>query len=253
MSESRKHHFIPMMTLRRFTDARSKLHVFDKRRASRGVFATNPINVFVERDLNSRVDTQGTINVALETFYSELESGVTPIIEKIVSAAMCGNIPSLNSQEKEQWGSFLYYQHKRAPDIYSRLGLDLDASTEEATSLAIRDAEKHWGNAPIHVLERVFSEREQARLKQNISVDMRRKENRKITELIASKGIAVGVIPNDNWSFIVGDHPLARMGATSDLHQATTELWMPKWPFLRGARQILKQSSSSRIASRCGG
>jgi hypothetical protein len=51
MNAPRRHHFMPQLLQRRFTDGEGRLFVFNKRRPEAGVFPTNHTNAFVKRDL----------------------------------------------------------------------------------------------------------------------------------------------------------------------------------------------------------
>jgi hypothetical protein len=48
-----------------------------------------------------------------------------------------------------------------------------------------------------------------------------------VLEVLSKRGIAIGIISGDSKSFIIGDHPLARMGLTGRLDHSQTEVWLP--------------------------
>ncbi|MCF6198446.1 MAG: DUF4238 domain-containing protein [Hyphomicrobiaceae bacterium] len=226
MNEKRNHHYMPQFLLRRFADGHGRIHVFNKQYPDKGLYSTNPRNAFAKRDLYSSLNKDGTLDAGLEEFYGELEDKTAPLVEKIVSAALLGKQPNLNRRERYVWYNFTYHQHKRQPDRLDQVieGEDFEARVarlikvlERARGRALSKKESEAINSP-ETLQR---------MKQNCYVNVRGKGCEEIIRMLAQRGIAIAVIPNDKWSFIIGDYPHARMGATSDLHEATTELWMP--------------------------
>ncbi|WP_334150081.1 DUF4238 domain-containing protein [Hyphomicrobium sp.] len=124
MAQPKRHHHIAQGIQRRFTDAEGLLHAFDKRRPERGVFATTPLNLFVEKDLYTIRRKDGSRNTDLEHWYSELEGAVTPLLDHIIESCLAGQEPGLPADAKQLWDTFFYHQQKRAPDVFVRLGLE---------------------------------------------------------------------------------------------------------------------------------
>jgi hypothetical protein len=222
MSEPRRHHFIPRLLQRRFTDGQGRLFVFDKRRPE-AVFNATPSDVFVKRDLNTIFGKDGSRDVGLERWYSTIESEVAPVIERIIDRARARKTPRLTPDERNIWDNFLYHQQKRAPDAFERLGLV--ESFEKELPLWIKEYEREV--RPLTDQERadLWSTEGKKRLIQGASVQARGRGSRAIIEMLASRGIVVAIIAAPNKSFILGDHPLARMGV--DGHLTATELWFP--------------------------
>lgn len=225
MSLPRRHHFVPLLLQRRFTDANGRIFVFDKRRSEAGVFATTPGNAFVQKDLNSLELKDGSKHVGLELWYSELESEVAPIIDKIVERARAGRVPGLSDDERDVWDNFVYHQQKRAPDIFERLQLVQEFEKE----LPARVAEYEREVRPLTEEERaeMFSPEGKKRMIQHASVTARGRGSEEVIATLAALGIAAALIKSPKKSFILGDHPQARMGPDGRLGHPATELWMP--------------------------
>lgn len=210
------------MILERFTDENGNLHVFDARR-SKATFATKPKNAFVVRDLNTIHSKDGSIDVGLEIFYSGLESMVAPIIDKIVYSAQRRILPRLTVTERNTWDNFVYHQQKRSPDLYERLDLIKEAKANfgdyldqfERDHRALTAQERHELAQP-DALERIT---------QAAIVEARGRGSLEILTILAERGIWIAIAGQQNKSFIVGDHPQARMGANA--HLSRTELWLP--------------------------
>ena len=228
MSLPRRHHFVPQMLQRRFTDAGGRLYVFDKRRPEAGVFGTTPGNAFVQKDLNAVELKDGSKHVGLEIWYSELEGQVAPIIDKIVERARARKVPGLTDDERNAWDNFMYHQQKRAPDIFERLGLVQDFEKD----LPARIAEYEREVRQLTDVERVALQSPEAikRMVQRASVQARGRGSEEVVATLASLGIAVALVKSPKKSFILGDHPLARMGPTGELGHPATEIWMPIAP-----------------------
>lgn len=202
--------------------------MFDKRRAEAGVFITTPGNAFVHKDLNTLELKDGSKHVGLERWYSELEGEVAPIIEKIIERARAGRVPGLSDGERDVWDNFVYHQQKRAPDIFARLQL----VQEFEKDLPARVAEYEREVRPLTELERteIFSPEGKKRMIQHASVTARGRGSEEVIATFAALGIAVAVIKSPKKSFILGDHPQARMGPDGRLGHPAVELWMPIAP-----------------------
>jgi hypothetical protein len=225
MSTPRRHHFVPLMLQRRFTSPQGKLYLYDKRRPEAGIYATNPVNAFVKKDLNAIENKDGTRDAGLEQWYAELEGEIAPIIDKIVESARRRQKPALTGDERNTWDNFAYHQQKRAPDVFERLGLVKDFRANYESHIEWFQKEVR----PLTPEERrdLMSPETIERIIQHASVTARGKGSEEVIEVLAQRGIAIAVILQPNKSFIIGDHPLSRMGPGGELQQPTTELWLP--------------------------
>ena len=225
MSIPRRHHSVPQLLQRGFTDAEGRLFVLDKSRPTAGVFATTPSNAFVVRDLNTITEKDGKKDVALEVWYSGLEGEVAPIIKKIIGRARERKIPQLSDVERNVWHNFIYHQQKRAPDAFERLGLV--SSFENDLAPFIKEFERDV--RPLTDQERadLRSPATTKRMIQRVSVTARSRGSQEVIDILASRGIAIAVVTAPRKSFILGDHPLSRMGSGGRLDDLDCELWFP--------------------------
>jgi hypothetical protein len=76
----------------------------------------------------------------------------------------------------------------------------------------------------------IFSPAAIDRMIQHASVQARGRGSEEVVAILAAMGIAVALIRSPKKSFVLGDHPLARMGPTGELGHPATELWMPIAP-----------------------
>jgi hypothetical protein len=226
MSLPRRHHYHAQFIQRRFLDDDGRLHIYDKRRPEAGIYRTVPANAFVERDLNTFRHTDGTPDAGLETWFADFESEVAPLVEKIVSTARRRRVPELTDEERNLWDNFFYFQQKRAPDVFERLGVI--ATFDEDVERYAAEIEHERG--PFTDQQRAFlaNPETRARMMQYARVHARGRGGDMVLPVLAQRGLAVGVIGDARKSFILGDHPIARFQGRLD--EPATEAWMPISP-----------------------
>lgn len=100
MRQSRRHHTVPQMLSKRFTDHDGKFHVYYKNRRKKYDYCT-PNGVFWKPHFYTSRTADGKKDTTLEDDFSKLESNTDPIIEKIVDAARVGKKPNLSDNEKK--------------------------------------------------------------------------------------------------------------------------------------------------------
>lgn len=223
MAQPKRHHHIAQGIQRRFTDAEGLLHAFDKRRPERGVFATTPLNLFVEKDLYTIRRKDGSRNTDLEHWYSELEGAVTPLLDHIIASCLAGQKPGLPADAKQLWDTFFYHQQKRAPDVFVRLGLEEQFYKD--LPRRIEDYELEHGPLTDEDRLHMADPAVLSRMLRHACAQARAHPGDTVMEILAARGLAFAVTP-PNKAFILGDHPQARRGG-SDIRQDNVELWMP--------------------------
>ncbi|MCH7776908.1 MAG: DUF4238 domain-containing protein [Gemmatimonadetes bacterium] len=227
MSVPKRHHYVPQMLLRRFTNARGKLYFFDKRVPEKGVLTSTPKNLFLEKHLYTRYDERGTKDVTLERDFAALEGKANQVIEKIVTAARKGLTPSLTADEKATWDQFFYYQWKRAPDLHEKTSVfgDFENVIQEAL------AEFETTIRPLTDEERQSMQDRDvlARIKQNAKVDAVADPGQEVQDVLGQKGLGVVIIPKPNKSFVIGSLPIVKLTQPGRTHLAdpSVEAWLP--------------------------
>lgn len=199
--------------------------MFDARHAERGVYCTQPKNAFVKRDLNAIKHADGSRNVALEGRFSALEGDVKFVLDKIITAARARQLPGLSRREREVWDLFTYFQYKRAPDVYERIGVLADF--ESTVMSTLQEIEGQLGRqlteferAPLTCPQSID------RIKHNSMVVARGRIPPEMFGALSSRGIAIGLISRPDKCFIVGDHPHIRTQGI-DLNDDRQEFWLP--------------------------
>ena len=114
MSRAKRHHIIPKMHLKRFTDRDGFLHVF--RKPTRHFFKVKPKNAFLENDLNTTYNGDGNKIDMAETFLSKWENDARELMGVILESSRQLKPPHLSSQQRFIWDQYFCYQWKRTPD-----------------------------------------------------------------------------------------------------------------------------------------
>lgn len=223
MSEPVNHHYVSQFFQRNFANERGCLFFFDKRCPEKGIREKRPKKIFAEEYLNSIMLKDGTLDAGLEKWYNRLETKTAPVVKRLIAAAEAQKPPQLTVPERKIWFNFVYHQQKRAPDAFSRLGLV--ASLPDDLPHAIAEYERRAGRLSDEERAEVLSEAGIRRLTQLASVKARGEPSQEVVDVLAARGLAIAWITSPKKSFVLGDHPMARMGVDASL--AGTELWFP--------------------------
>ena len=96
-NEPKRHHYIPRMLLRNFTNEKGRLYFFDKRFPEKGVLESTPANLFIENHLYTQYDESGGKDVRVEKFLADIERDGSDVVRKIINAARTGKPPNLGN------------------------------------------------------------------------------------------------------------------------------------------------------------
>ena len=121
----KRHHYVPKLLLREFTDNDNKLHfcilgssegaVIKPR--ERVVKSATPKNLFLQNELYTQHGDHEEKDVSVEYSLRELETKAAPIIKKIIDSARADRLPELTPEEKNIWDEFFLIQSFRIPDV----------------------------------------------------------------------------------------------------------------------------------------
>lgn len=227
MSTPKRHHYIPRMLLKRFSNERGFFFVYDKRHPDKGVQKRMLENLFVERHLYTQVDANGAKDVSVETEYlASLESKASRLFNKLVFATRRGDPPRLTPVEKDVCIEFFYCQHMRVPERGGR-------SKEEAYQRSKRriDFMSQFRSPKGEELSNVFQDGTFRRMWKNAISEISRIENPVAYEVLSQKQIGVGVIrkPKPMRSFVIGSNPVLKLAPPIRAHQddQVVEFWLP--------------------------
>lgn len=225
-SGPKRHHFVPKMLQKQFTNTEGGLWTFDHRRPAKGVWCGKMDALLLQGHLYSHVREDGSKDVELETWFSHLESETAPIVEKIISQARNRKQPELTNIERECWDIFLYQQFRRVPDFYDAL---LTAEQHQAQIERFLD---EYGKKVRQLTNKERSDlldpASLSRGYRNLRVSSLKTGSDNVLEVIAGRGLAIVRIPNPEKSFVLGSRPVAKLTPpeTNDLSDPRVELWL---------------------------
>lgn len=227
MSNPKRHHFVPEHLQAGFVDGNDGLWTFDSRNRGKGVWCGTLNNLLVEGHLYSYVRPDGSKDVSLEQWFSQLEGAAAPVIEKVVASARKAKLPSLTATEKETWDNFLYQQWRRVPDLYMSLlppeahKAEVERLIDELATLGRRltNSERSELLAPISLKN----------MRQNVRVSSLTTSSEQVLSTLGSRGLAVAKVANPKKSFVLGSRPVVKctLPGITDLSDPQVELWLP--------------------------
>lgn len=205
MSTPKRHHYVPQMLLRRFTNEDGKLYCCRKEEPST-IFPTAPQKVFLESFLYMQRDEQGKTDTSVERSLADLEGKANEVIEKIVRTARSGVNPGLTLGEKEIWDEFLCKQWGRLPikreeavsddSLYEKCLEDFEYERRPLT-----DYERYWFSDP----------KRKERIMENSWIKSTELSGGKLIQVLRDKGLCVAAIRNPKKSFVIGSNPIIKI------------------------------------------
>ena len=217
MKEPKRHHFVPRMLLRNFTDEKGQLYFFDERSEEKCVRPIGLDNFCVEKNLYTCRDECGNEDVSAEEDFSELEGQTAGIIKKIISAARDGKLPELTPSEKETLDRFLLCQWSRVPDASDPI------LARSFRSICVENPEIL--NVPEKEQERFRREMRVKSLTHNV-----RNPSKKILSVFENKGLAVGIANASDQSLVIGSNPVLADPPGYFLFGRIRKDWLPIAP-----------------------
>ena len=229
MTNPVRHHFVPQMIIRNFTDEHGWLHGWDMKRPARGVFRSRPENVFFENHLYSIYDKAGAMVPTAESDLSRLEGVIGPIIRKIIQAARSHQLPGLSPTERAWWDLFFFVQWKRVPDQQKTSMTDA-ALLEQFDVICARLLRDHPERRA--EIESLASPAKRAQMLKNVRVGTVVDPGRRVPEALASRGLTLLTIPAGHRSFLLGSRPVVKLNirGAADLTDERSEVWLPIAP-----------------------
>ena len=226
MTVGTRHHFVPQLLVRNFVDDDGWVYGFDKERLERSVFRSRPENIFVERHLYSSFDAEGNLIPNGEELLQKVEDVAAPIVRKILAAARQGMQPLLSREERGWWDVFFFLQWKRAPDMHRSLTPDheiLAGIEKSAEELRVKSPELSGE------IDALLTPTKRIQMVKNARIDALLRMGEVVPNVLASRGIAILVVAEKRRSFVLGSHPVVKLGLrqTTDLRDPRSEAWLP--------------------------
>lgn len=214
VKEPKRHHFVPKMLLRNFTDKSGFLYFFDRRFLEKCVRKTIPDNFGLEKNLYTEYDEQGNKDNSAEELFADLEGKTAEIFRKIINAARAGEKSKLTASEKQTLNHYIYCQWGRVPDttdpILNRDLKESDSKQKLISRMAPEERKRFEKKSRVKSLIRSVAE-----------------PNEKILRIFEGKGLAVLILRKSKKSFVIGTNPVLRIPTDLHLADSKAESWLP--------------------------
>jgi hypothetical protein len=210
-NKPKRHHFIPQMMLRHFADSDGQLWFWRRDFEQGEVRKARTQNLFVEKDLYTFVATDGTKDVALETFFSKLEGSGANFISQLADIIRSRETPELDEGAWNLWAHFFYYHLKRTPGAIASFAeqMNFDGMIDEAYE-KIKAVRLETGADPDELGLRNKIQQNAIVLAQHAAPSV------EVLAAFEKLGLAIYKTADTSKSFIVGDVP----GATAKFRMA---------------------------------
>ena len=229
MSTPKLHHYVPQMLLRRFTDDRGRLYIFNKRCPDKGILHLTPRQAFAENHLYTMRDLDGSKNYSLEYTLARIEEVADRIIEKLICQARSSLHPSLTRQEKVDWDLFFGSQVMRVPDVHQSED-SIDATLRQLANRMSKSDD--MPPAAVQALDRLTSSDEMmSDMRQNARSSLAI-PTKSLLDVLGNKGVGVIRIKRTKSSFVIGSMPVVKLTHKGRTHLSdpTVEAWLPIAP-----------------------
>ena len=224
MNVPKRHHYVPEVILKRFTDEDGWLHLYSSHDAR--VRRTRIEKAFCKKHLYSEVRSDGSKDVKVEHELSWLESVLEPILMKFERSAQTGDIPRLTDLELLTWRFYLVVQWKRVPDLHKTVTTD-----EESAAYLHGILDKIQTAYPNRVaeLEMLRRPHEIKRTVRNARIAGTPEVSDRVMRAMATRGIAILSITPPQKTIIIGSRPVVQLAFRKGLKltDEETEMWLP--------------------------
>lgn len=105
MAKHKRHHYIPRVYLKNFTNSNDKVWVYDKKLKTLKELSTK--DTTLEKELYTITDADGNKNYSLEELFGKIETIASPIINKIINKQV------MSFEEKTQLALFIALLNNR--------------------------------------------------------------------------------------------------------------------------------------------
>ncbi len=225
MSTPKRHHFVPKVLLKRFTDDEGWLHSYNKLDSEKTVRKARPDSIFVRSHYYSELETDGSRDATMENWLSKLEDSVSPVLDKVIEAVAHNRLPNLKAAEKHIWTRFFLTQWRRVPDLHDQTKDDFASQWFDGIIDSIKE-EFPNRDSEINSLR---TEEQKYRMIRNAYIRMLEIPPSEPERVINERGIVLLSICNKNKSFIIGSRPVIQMNFSQGrtLADYRSEMWLP--------------------------
>ena len=205
-----RHHYIPQWLLRNFQNSSGKIYGFVKSNPVRGVLATTPKNLMVEKDLYALLGESGPARQAVEEGFSRLEADAKLVADKIITAARSNAPPRLTPEEKAIFHLFHYSMFVRTPDIAAEKDEDMEPFDNDAF-LEWYGKERNLNAHDMEIARNFLHDPDHEKVSEHDShvIAVAAPPTPDVIADLEAHGIRIARIAKPNKSFVIGSYALA--------------------------------------------
>lgn len=211
MSTPKLQHYNPQMIVRRFTDDEGWLYCCNRQKSGRPIWKSKPEKVFAENYLYTVRNDDREPDVSIEKDFSILEGEVSVVIDKIIEAALKGETPCLDADEKDILLRYLCRQRRRTPDgARAIVEKHMDQQIDEFPAFY----EAYVGRpCTPDELAQINDSADHERYRKNAFSRFSSFEPRAdVLEMLRNTSIMTAVIQTPKKNFVCGSRPIDRFG-----------------------------------------
>jgi Protein of unknown function (DUF4238) len=206
------------MMLRNFANDDGKLWFWRREFDKGDVRISSTQNLFVEKDLYTVVQEDGSKDVDLETFLAKLEGDGARFIAYVSDVVRNNALPALDDSAWKFWHHFLYFHLKRTPGFIAGMANPMNWPE------TINDTVEQIKATRISVGQYTNEPGLEKRISKNVVVMAQSKPpNPKVIAAFDQLGLVIYRIIDPKKSFIVGDVP----GAAAQFRLPNNEMSRP--------------------------
>lgn len=233
----RRQHFIPQMILKHFADEKGMLWVGHRDKGH--VFRQNRRKVFVQRDLYTRYPySGGSPDAEYETRLSQIESEVSPILDRIINEVRDRRQPDLSPGELLTVQQFLFSLARRTPESQKRISRNQDAEEvffQAATALpGYMEYVGRLDKDSLFAIEGVpaLAKKVLHNVNADFAADNRADLIDELRRFCAETKLLFGLIDRSGQEFVIGSHgvTIVTTAAPARNHSLTVETCLPIAP-----------------------
>ncbi|MDE0303428.1 MAG: DUF4238 domain-containing protein [Albidovulum sp.] len=202
MNQPKRHHYIPVVILKRFADEDGRLWLCRREGGVPIIWKSRPEKAFLERNLYTKQDSSRKRDISVEEDLGKVESAASPVVDEIVSHSLAGRCPCLATGERETLIRFIDHHHRRTPENHPLVDKDM----ENWEAYLRTDFERESGRPPT---KEELAEMENPELRKTARQSMVANlaglpMRNDVLQLYVQCPIRFGVIRVKNKSFVIG-------------------------------------------------
>lgn len=224
MRGPKRHHIIPVRSLKRFVNSDRKLWC---RFPSGQIDLRNPESVFWRRHLFSFEQADGVLDPLPEEFFGVVEDRGQNVLDKILEQAIERDTFALSTEEKFRLIEFITHLILRSPDRVPAMGL---REYRLLYDKLLETAKKKLGPHRVGEIEALDADNMRARIYRNARLHSLIKPD-EVTALLERKSVYLVRKAPSRRGFLIGSQPELRDYLTTpDLRHSRSAIGMPVSP-----------------------